>query len=63
MARSAAFLPNPRRRPRSLIALTDGTDILVRSLDALGSGQNAGPGLYPGLLRQMAVTFAECLGG
>jgi len=54
-------LAEPQFNPGLVATVLDGTTARTGVLDPLASDLAPGQGLYPALLRQMAVTLAECL--
>ncbi len=51
----------PGSDPGLLMAATGRDDIPVIPLDPFGAAHPSGPGLYPGLLRDMGMAFADCV--
>ncbi len=54
-------LAEPQFNPGIVDVVLDGTDASTGVIDPLGVTLDAGPGLYPQLIRNMAATLAECL--
>jgi len=50
----------PQFNPGLLYAATGRDDLKIIPLDPMGSHQPPGPGLYPGVLRDMGQVFASC---
>jgi zinc transport system substrate-binding protein len=55
--RDAQFTPTLAK------TLIEGTSAKLGILDPLGFGLNPGPSLYPSLMRKLAKSFLDCLGG
>lgn len=54
-------LAEPQFNPGLVATVLDGTDARTGVIDPLGAELDAGPTLYPRLLRNMAATLADCL--
>ena len=53
----------PQLDPKLAQTAAEGTGARVAALDPLGAGLEAGPGLYPALIENLARSLADCLGG
>ena len=62
-AGAACIFSEPQFEPRLIRALVEGTRARVAVLDALGSGLQAGPGLYFQLMEGNLRTLSDCLVG
>lgn len=62
-AGAACVFAEPQFAPQIVATVTEGTDARSGTLDPLGAGLDAGPGLYDALLREMAGSAARCLSG
>ena len=51
----------PQFDQRLVATIVEGTPVRTGTLDPLGAGVENGPGLYSALLRNMAVSFRDCL--
>ena len=54
-------LSEPQYNPGLVATVLDGTDANTGVIDPLGAELDPGPALYPQLIRNMAMTLAECL--
>lgn len=57
-----AFI-EPQFNPSVAEVIIEGTDVRLATLDPLGSAIEAGPALYPTLIRDIATTLRTCLAG
>ena len=53
----------PQLDPKLAQTAAEGTGARVAALDPLGADLEAGPGLYPALIENLARSLADCLGG
>ena len=53
----------PQYRAALVATVAEGTGIRIGLLDPLGASLQPGPGLYPDLMRGLADSLADCLGG
>ena len=53
----------PQFDPSIAEVIVEGTDVRIGTLDPLGSDIPEGPALYSQLIRSMATTLRDCLGG
>ena len=53
----------PQLDPKLAQTAAEGTGARVAALDPLGAGLEAGPGLYPALIENLARSLADCLAG
>ncbi len=53
----------PQFNPRLIKAITDGSNTRITPLDPMGGKLEAGPSLYPGMMRGIAEAMAGCLKG
>ena len=53
----------PQLNPKLAQTAAEGTGARVAALDPLGADLEAGPGLYPALIENLARSLADCLGG
>lgn len=60
---AACVFAEPQFEPRLIATVTEGTNSRTGVLDPLGSDLEAGPGLYPALMRDMADALTSCLAG
>lgn len=57
----ACVLSEPQFNPGLVATVMDGADAKMSVLDPLGSNLETGAGLYPQLLRNLAISLADCL--
>ncbi len=55
------MLSEPQFDPGVVAAVMEGAEARAGVLDPLGSDLEPGPGLYPQMLRNLAMTLAGCL--
>ncbi|MEZ5931268.1 MAG: zinc ABC transporter substrate-binding protein [Alphaproteobacteria bacterium] len=53
----------PQFEPKLIETVTEGTDVKTGTLDPIGAGLQPGADLYPELVRGIAESLADCLGG
>lgn len=53
----------PQFEPKLIETVVEGTDVRTGTLDPIGAGLQPGADLYPKLLRGLAVSLMDCLGG
>jgi zinc transport system substrate-binding protein len=61
-AEGACVFAEPRIPERALWPVTEGLEVGMGALDALGVAITPGPALYPALIEGIAASLAECLG-
>ena len=52
----------PQFEPKLIETVIEGSDVEIGTLDPIGAGLQPGAGLYPELLRGLAISLADCLG-
>jgi len=58
---AACVFAEPQFEPKLVSVVTEGTDAKAGTLDPEGGALEAGPGLYPELMRNLANPLKECL--
>jgi len=62
-ADAVCVFAEPQFPPKLVSVVVEGTSTRSAVIDPLGAGLDDGPGLYAELLREMARSFRDCLGG
>lgn len=60
---AVCIFSEPQFEPAIVATIAEGTQIRTNVLDPLGAGLEPGPDLYADLMRDMATSFRDCLGG
>ena len=58
---ATCIFAEPQFEPRLIDTVIEGTDVKTGTLDPIGAGLQPGAGLYPELLRGLAVSLTDCL--
>lgn len=59
--KAACVFAEPQFEPKLIAVVTEGTDAKSGTLDPEGGALEAGPALYPELMRNLARSFVDCL--
>ncbi|MFA7413785.1 MAG: zinc ABC transporter substrate-binding protein ZnuA [Rhizobium sp.] len=59
--KAACVFAEPQFEPKLIAVVTEGTDAKSGTLDPAGGALEAGPALYPELMRNLARSFVDCL--
>ena len=60
---AACVFSEPQFEPKLVSTVTEGTAARSAVLDPLGADLQDGPDLYFGLIRNLATSMRDCLGG
>lgn len=58
---AVCIFAEPQFEPKLIETVIEGSEVKIGTLDPIGSGLQPGAGLYPSLMRGLAVSLADCL--
>lgn len=58
---AVCIFAEPQFEPKLIETVIEGSEVKTGTLDPIGAGLEPGPGLYPALLRGLAISLADCL--